>query len=333
MPVLGPVDFQIPVMPLDQALYDPIRTVIWGVRGGRIYQFDATTGNFTGIFLDFDPRGMSPSCLCYSSALDRIFVSCWLSPNFPEISGQATSVRTLYRINPATPAVDNSYDFGTIVGETTGQIQFGIVDMAMVTAGSYIYAAYVTTRRGPQISAVKMLASNPLSSPNYNYDFDLDGYLQTVSMETDSGKEYMWTVDYSNSSLVAFDVGHVLPNTPVYVTDNAKQLWACAFDTQHNTVYATSFSRYIYKYDNTGALLATLDTGRANFFGIRIRFNPNDNKIYAAGFGDMTVVVVDPNSSDSITVKTGFDLPGDLVFTPTLAFAVQQGIAGLKKIV
>lgn len=310
--------------PMDSACYDSTDNLILAVRGGRVYSCNAVTGAISAQS-DYSQLALGAASVVWDSGSNRCFAVGWnvghntgLNFEYPE--------RNIYRIVPTTLAVDQTTPITSTFSLSVGYaIEYGL--SRLVASAGWIYGvgwAFPFATWSPFV--LRFSAANPAVfskvnsvGPSYPYcAYVLSGGTNDRLYWNTQGT-YVSYRDFTSSSTA---------NGP---GDSLRNRMAVEYAPGVTRLYFTDEFQYIHSYDLTGAYVATIDTGRAAFNGVNIRYNSVDSRLYIAGGADNTVVVLNP-ATDTFTVKTGFDLPWDFVFTPTRSFCVQQGSVGLKEI-
>jgi hypothetical protein len=118
------------------------------------------------------------------------------------------------------------------------------------------------------------------------------------------------------------------------LVNNQFNPYGICYCPSQNRLYMTNRGPSLIPFDvGTSLFMASVSMGDGNALPYRVRYNPNDGLVYVPTLRSNNVVIVDPDSNAVVAIKSGFDSPLDVVFTPTRKFAVQQGSAGLKEIV
>lgn len=317
---------------MDSACYDSTDNLIIGVRGGRIFKCDPSTGAVQSQ-ADFAQPAFGLACCAWDSGSNRVFASVWNQPHFVnDAAFSVSSPKNIYRIIPSTLATELVIPFDSITGFLNETALWMSGPGAMVAVGGHIYGRmyYASNNAGsPKVSFFRFLASNFATNQFHN---ETDGGYANCAYANVGGDDVLYALDQSDQGFNWYDFTTSANNFGPTNGDTTKVMLAIAFAPVQQHLYVTDQAQFIYVYDTAGAFVSSINTGRSAFNGIQIRFNSNDGLLYAAGFADNTVVVITP-STNAFVVKTGFDLPVDFVFTPTKRFCVQQGGTPLKEIV
>lgn len=319
---------------MDAACYDSVDNLIIGVRGGRVFQCDASSGAVLNQS-DYQQLGLGAATIVYDSGINRCYAACWNVGHYNVANFSST--RNFYKIIPNTLAVDGapiSFEttFATTIG--AGALLAGIASMKNVSG--VIYGLAWNSTINPQLCAIRFQASNltikTLASFGSIYGYPSFAYANVGGNDRvyiacpDADNVQWWDFTASTSGSGGFDAG----------------LGYVAIEFGGTYLFVTRELQFIDVYDVTGAFQSalnlgniasgTINTGRSAFNGVNIRRNPYTGLIYVAGGADDSVFTIDPTLGVLSAVKLGFDLPFDFVFTPTKTFAVQQGSVPLKEV-
>lgn len=309
---------------MDSACYDSTNNLIIAVRGGRVYSCSPVTGAITAQS-DYSPLALSGASVVWDSGTNRCFAVAWNIGHNTGLNFEYPA-RNIYRIVPTTLVVDQTTPITSTFGLNLGYaIEYGLSHL--VSSGGWIYGVGWSFPFGTFSSLVlRFSAANPAVNsvvtgigPSYPY------FAYVLSGGTND--RIYWNTQGTYVSYRDFTLS-AGANGP---GDSLRNRMAVDYAPSVNLLFFTDEYQYVYAYSLTGTFSATIDTGRATFNGVNIRYNPNDGLLYIAGGTDNTVVVLNPTTS-TFVVKAGFDLPWDFVFTPTRSFCVQQGAVGLKQI-
>lgn len=306
---------------MDSACYDSTDNLIIGVRGSRVFKCDPTTGAITAQ-ADYQTLGVGPASICWDSGINKCFATCASAWSFDPATGKA--VRNIIRINPVTLATEVVIPATTFVA-TFLHAGYMVGPAVLKAVSGTIYGLWLNPAAYSANSVFRFQASNTAVHASGTIDSEylsfayanIGGDDRIVGNAMSDGTVQWW--DFNTASFGQGPVDTVNRLSIEYVA--AQNKFFCPLQTQ-----------FINTYDNTGTFVAQIDTGRTNFNGVNIKLNPNDGLLYIAGGGDNTVVVLNP-ATNTFVVKTGFDLPFDLVFTASKKWAVQQGATPLKEIV
>jgi len=324
-------------MPLDQAVYDPVRDVIFGVRGGYIFEFDASTGLPTANRSRFASNGFR-SFVCYEPITDRIFVSFAADVGGWDCSLTTKPALCIYKINPATLAVETTYDLGTnllVQGGFTlcnsGGGYFGGGIRNLVQFNGYIYGVASYAGAHSVFSPFRLNVTTG-ALEGFNGNWNDDGHCPIAV----NASGYFF-VSWSNT-FVPFNLGLLMDGTI-----NAQGPFPSIFDpiappvggfallpTNELVVVSKTPNLYRVAADLQSAAHFTLSDALATPYWCRL--SPYDGLVYIPTFRSNKVIVWNPGTNSEVATKTGFDSPFDMVFTPAKAWAVQQGLVSLKEI-
>jgi hypothetical protein len=320
---------------MDNAVYASGIGAIIGIRGNRLFQCNASTGAII-TQADIGTFGRN-GCLAYDSGSNKIFCSTWNTPHYDiQLVGLfQTSVanRNLYRINPSTLAVELTLDITTTfnlvnglghANDMTAQ-EAGIC--AMDSSGGNIYCRWWGNwiNGGVSGGSLRFSAANVATFTN-GAEGVVGGYPGIVYASIGGHDNALFCDQQGTQEIVLNDYTAVTENT--FHTAN-KNILAVGFAPVQQHVFITDVAQLIYVYSTAGASLTTINTGRANFNGLSVRFDATDGNIYVCGGNDNTIVQINP-ATNAFVVIPGFDCPVDYVRAGATRFAVQAGSTPLK---
>jgi hypothetical protein len=319
-------------MPLNHAVYEPGRDVIYGVSGGYVYKLNATTGEKISSARFFENR-FYDSYIAYSSITDKLYVTAWMNDPGNEPAA-INRVKWMFKLNPDTLAVDGTFNIFAS-GVTVAHEYFESGPREMVSVAGDIY--FLMFDRSQSNNACYLMRFDVAgetwdnsSSNNRNIGFsqgltyDADNNVIWVSTQQGAtahapapGVTQSDTVDISGVSDpmakgICYRSGHL------YFT-----LW------QGTTIERYKIQKVRISDDNN----TTIDLGDTAATPRKIRYWSINDRIYVPTFNANTVVIIDPTTDTVESTKTGFDSPVDVVFTPTKVWAVQHGAQGLKEVI
>lgn len=339
--------------PMDQAVYSATQDKIYGVRGGYIFEFNATTGAIIRSSRYAVPL-FSDASIAYDTVNDKIFCSAWRDMAFAnggDTNFEIIVAKKLYRIDPATLTVEASAEING-VGGFPGYISLDQQQMGPHRILYYNGLIYCATygNTNPKLCTVDpstLLVVTNGETLHWNYGFWLDFCIQPAGAEP--LQVWMVTPDRAVEPCASPALKYSSSNYFAYVaTDYAAPysiIYGVCFNTDTGKMYGVPRSQTVVKWtpDLSGSPFADItfiDTGvaNANATPYRIVHNPYDSLIYVPGYSSNNVVVINPTLNDvnpatGITTITGFDSPFDIVFTPTKVWAVQQGLVPLKEVI
>lgn len=340
-------------MPLDAACYVPTVTpYIAAVRGPYFYKLNATTGAKISAFV-FNPRLLNgPSCIAYDPVTQTILAGGICNADIYHSGGSNYYGKsTIQRIDPTTLAVTD-YAVDSLIGgdaPLNNPDDFLAGPLQIICQGGAVWvnhrypATFSISSMGEMVyskapaTLVGFSYNAAIISPRINsyavvgeiaYGCDVWNWrIYARDMSTATAGSFYGTLDFF-SALGA-------PVWPIAI-EYSPEGSALYFTATDSTVF--NDGSLIHKVNPVAALgnlpyIGSINHGRAAFNGVAIKRNPYTGLLYAAGAGDNTVLVINPSSGDAVTVKTGFDFPVSLVFTPTKTFAVQAGSKGLLEVV
>lgn len=308
---------------LHHATYDSAEDAIYGVRGGYVFKFNSFSGQATSAYSRFAAPCMGDTCIAYNSVTGMLYASSWSDPGGGDNLAYPTA-QLIYEINPLTLAVTATWNlktlspFSNLTGPYCGPHE-------IVCESGLIYGWFHDL--GTTATQGHMFSLNPGSSA-----FVVGSTYFSIgpinSLAFNGGK--IWaTASDDNTFFTA--------NTVTLVNDPEVALGAAAFgicaDPVSGNTYYTTRTATIKVVNASSVVLADIALTSPTPRPIRIRYNPNTLMIYVPSSLDNTVTVIDPLTNTIAAVKTGFDSPFDMVFTPSKVFAVQHGLSGLKEVV
>ena len=326
-------------MPLDAAVWEPISGKIFGVRGQWIYRFDAQ-GN------------KEAELRFYSAAIGRSEIATlngflYCAPvNFEKLlwcDGLAASPdRDVFRVD----------------SNLTGSTPLGLYLNLVPTCGFFgILASWQALI--PVKGAVNKIFAADYDDGFWSFTNPADpvrlssGY--GTGMDYDEVNNMIWLTDPQSPNIYVLETAMFLGASVFNAAPNLQPYWI-AYAANVNAAYAVLSSQYVAngnqklaKVDGAAAVnclrvtglqfpWTAIDTGVANLNPTRIRYcsfgaqNPYSGKLLIPGWPSDSIVVFNPLTDTVSTVKTGFNSPIDVVFTPTSAFAVQTAAVGLQEI-
>lgn len=346
-------------MPFDQAVYGNSTVAggpfIWAVRGGFVYKLNATTGAKIS-----SARYVCPSfgdaSIAYDAVNDKIFCSFWNEQRADDgatATLEALVYKGIYRLNPSTLAVEvSSLVFPLLPGSENTQTWYG--PHQILAYSGFIYGAYygqtgvhatgvfefdplamAATIAGDQVQGLNQnawtdLCVQPASGPN-----DAQLWISVAASQSVSAKDFS---DLTNSSSPYYDLDETAAGFPTPYPIVYGVCWSPVDGRIYGTCRSQTLVYFPPKTSGMGVGDSfKINTGDTNAFPYRIRYcdqatNPFYQKMIVPGYKSNNVVVVTPGTPPTFVIKTGFDSPFDVVFTPTKTFAVQQSDTGLKEI-
>jgi hypothetical protein len=306
---------------MDAACYaDAPDNLIIAVRGSRVYKCDPTTGAVI-ISNDYQSQqlGLSPASICFDTVTRRCFAVAWNCAQFDTFNAEGQ--RNITRILPSSALPDLVIsEFATFGKIMNPQLDAGI-GVVKAQAG-VIYGMGATQGfAGSNAPTVYRLG------PNDTHTFG--GEYPSFALAVVAGNQRIYFNSVADQAVEWWDYGTATNGSgPV----DTRERLAIEYAPTQGRLYITEALRFIDVYDTTGTFVLQLDTGRSNFNGVNILRNPYTDILYIAGGVDNFVAALNP-AGNILTMKGGFDLPYNFVFTPTKTFCVQQGAVGLKEVV
>lgn len=326
-------------MPLDQAVYHSPTDKIYGIRGGWVHVFNATTGALENSYWTLPCGGSNSSIVSCGSYL---YASSWNAQirNFSNLAmWQNTGLyMDVYRIDPTNlsaapvclnviPAIQNGNYWQNpcgFLGLTTNGTRIGGL-VGWVAAGCYA------------------CTFNPASIPNPAFDPPLPSTL------LHSTGDHLGDMAYIQSgSLVMVACSPTFYEVSAY-TDNAVtgpnqdyeesiaaaptlNAFGVTYALSTNKIYYCTGSRYLLRYDADCTNETYVDIGIAAARPKRLKYWSVNDRVYIPNWSADSVTILNPNTDAVVSTESGFDKPIDIVFTPTKAFAVQDAATGLRAI-
>lgn len=303
-------------MALDQAVYDPVRDVIFGVRGGFIFEF-SNAGVPTSNRARYVVPDFSDASIAYDSVTDRLYALYWNDPSGDPTNAAATGI---YKINPATLGVEAHFDLNAL----------GSVDPAnddfrgrLIARGGVLYGQLSgnSTVSFNCDTAGTTVLSNGFGTASGWQGLEINGTELWVGEPNGIGQHLLF-LDAATMNFIA-------------TVNLGIGAWDVAINTTNGRGYCTTRSPVIKRVSAAHAVLSNLTLPNPSAAPFCIRYNAVDNKIYCPDETTNSVYVID-GTTEAITVKaiSGTNpSPFDMVFTPTKKFAVCHGIQGLIEVV
>lgn len=334
--------------PLDQAVYSATQDKIYGVRGGYVHEFNATTGALIQSSRYACP-GFSEASIAYDTVNNKIFCSVWDDYAFENDGDARYDIivsRKLFRLFPATLAVETSAEIngvGGFPGYVGATYESGFIGPHRILYyNGVLYCASGNSTLGSKLCAINVstlaVATNG-QALTWNQGKWIDFCVQPAGAEP----MQIWTVlpfyevypcaspalTYAASNYYAYDATHYGASFNI--------IYGVCWCPSNGKIYGTCRKPTVVTFTPNTAIhafpVSTIATGDANATPYRIAYNSNDGLIYVPGYKSNNVVIIDPATDTVVETQSGFDSPFDVVFTPTKKWAVQQGAIGLKEIV
>jgi hypothetical protein len=355
------------VMPLEHAIYDASRNVIWGVFKGMLHKFDGDSGELLQQVQvqSFYHDGFTSIALASN---DKLYVSWWRDPNYgltdggfgPYVAGFPTKATGFFVIDPDTLALDSSIGWSSLIG--TGDAS------AFLSGPRHIIAV------GSKIIGVLRAGTTGGGQENRLFVFDISDPAGTFRQSAGVAPHSAWTDLAHNPNCEVLDINPPNNNLAVngifFFSDSSDARVYCVdIDTTFGgdltnwatlrgagdpdygffgvaspiglgKVFVTTRTQFLYRFliDETPDFSTPgpggrteIDTG-VDMEPVRIRYNPYDQMSYIADQKNHKIVVFDPATELVSREVSGFKYPVDFVFTPTKTFAVQLGGKALKEV-
>lgn len=317
-------------MPLNHAIYDSGRDVIFAVRGGYVYKLNATSGvkisSARVACPDFDD-----AYICLDPVTDHLFVTSWMT--FADQNENVTAsrfVKKLVKVQPDTLAVVSTTNLPTLFFNNLDLFESG--PRQLIALNNLLYGVYFDA----SATTDGTIWTFDPAAPGWNASnsFNTGGtYYRTFVYDPDLS--LLWVPDIFGAT--SYDLALNAAATVNFSANRVAR--AVAYRSTGAKLYFTmtkqgaTTPRHVLVIDTAGAGEGLIDTGRANALPFNIRYRASTDRIYVPTWQDDTVVIIDPTTDTVESVKTGFDSPFDVVFTGSKAWAVQHGNIGLKEIV
>lgn len=324
--------------PLDDAVYVAATDKIYGMLGPHIIKFNATTGAKESINRIFSPA-YGTCRICYHAPLNTLYVTLWNSPINQHFDPPVSwAHRGIYPVNPVSLIVGAALNvtWSWFDDETWGSGPRAI----MSAGGTYLYFAsgYANTN-----SPVTLWRVNPLNVADRAQAIDASsGGASGFNQHATDGVS-IFVASPSSARIYKYNLSLGGPEPcnipgPYQFIDNPVAVEYSPVGG--GAVYVVCGTTNMFKVtgftpDVISAIdISTVAPATATRRPVRIRYRSSDQKLYLPCQNNNAILVWNPatdNPGDA-DWKTGFDSPIDVVFTPTKAWAVQNGIVGLKEI-
>jgi hypothetical protein len=325
-------------MGLTHAVYVASENAIYGVRGGTIHKFNASTGAKTASLLLSKP-GFDDTAVIWHPIMGYLYVYAW--QEFPQRRG-------VYAVDPDLSASTLTTTQTIASSGATDNWEFPLSEYmgAGMKYGVYFngYLVWIYDTGNSPDSTEKYLASwsgfLPIESALFGADA-VGMFQQLDYNQTGPTTAHFWILANSISGPInriyrkKFDtatntfsddgfVDHVLS-----VADNRALVYA-----SDGFLYTTGLNGFITKVDVTTGEVSTHAIGYPTVDKFRIRESTIVGKegLYVPLQSENKVLVVN-TSTWAVTEKTGFNWPFDIVVTGDKVFAVQLACPSLKEIV
>lgn len=325
---------------LEEAVYVPAPTnKIYGVRGPYIKSFDPVTGQLL-LSSRFTRISFGMSHIAYDATTGNLYAAATNQLNYT--GGDTTFYPNdagIWLIDKTTLAATKKVDFqDTFANPLTDDC-----------AGSWMMIAVagkIITQAGPRSGTQSFSGAVQIDEGTYAIDGALDSNVAGGRIWSDivfDGSIY-WVVTPANNGIYGLDFP-LQPYNFHYQIFNAFP--PGGFGPWPNTPYSCcTVGGFLYVSCKTQNVIKTLfddsartiiNTGISAATPLRIRYcnpalfpaNPFAGTILVPGYNSDSIIQL---VADVPTNKPGFELPFDVVFTPTRAFAVQHSSTGLKEI-
>lgn len=317
-------------LPLQDAVYVASTNKIYAISGIYVVAFNATTGA-----LEASVRISSPvnngARICYHAANDTLYATLWNEPNLGD-TGLTHPNKDVYPINPATMTVGPRLDIvstGLMPSDFDSALNPAWGPRWIGSSGNYLYIQWNAS------SYYEVIRVNPTNLADRCTSAG-DDCLIYQTEQLCLGNPYIASPDPRNAE-VSFAV----------LNWNTSGNWSACGQTGYHIVGVEfcTFDNLYYLVDGNGNLLRIDDVEVYEDFTAfdltsllatadpcRLRYNSVTQLIYLPCQTGNAIIVWNPATSTGV-VKTGFENPVDLVFTPTKVWAVQNSPAeSLKEV-
>ena len=314
-------------MPLEQAIYSSTHGAIYGVRGGWVHKFNATTGKLIASAV-FSDDAVGPSSITELAGV--IYVCSWWTIKVDEIPSWSDN-RDLFSINPTTLEATNTHIWKTYNGGSYyGWNEWTFGPNQITTDGTRIWGLLSPA------TVFYVVPSNP-SGLKKSYGSDSGGGPLGVELIFDSTNGVAVFVAQGNG-IASYDTSGGFPpslvdDTPGSFTKRVVGLCYCPDTDKYYAVDNTSIIVTLEAADfRAVGAIGSINTGEALANPRRIKFNPNTGYLYVPGWASNSVIVIDPVLETVVEIQTGFNQPWDVVIAGSKMFAVQNAPIGLREI-
>lgn len=343
--------------PMDAAIYRPASTSIFAVRAGYVFEF--SLGGTQLRSAKFTNPCFSKSCMAYDSVHDQLWIGTggdWAMGRSGDagITAPTLSTSGFYRVDPVTLLLQQFVDPSAInwTGlSVTSPGDSGAIFMYGGNTGIYdilygngnIYAAlygnanhFVNTAQG---FLVGFSPTNPSGANNRFTCPDLP--ISQITYESSNSPNRIWGGPqdcdlWTNDPPVAMSVDGSTGfnfNFNPFTSPSLGAHGAIAYCPVNGKVYMVNLSNQsLAKYNVDGTLNGNTTLAGATLGGMtaKIRYNPNDQKLYIPCPNANQVIQYDP-PTDTVThiFTVGLDAPHDMVFSPAAQYAIQAGPTGI----
>lgn len=320
---------------MDQAVYEPITQKIFGVRGQWIFKFNSVTGALEGS-LRFGTSIAGTSTIAAISG--KLYIGVSWSPVVDYTASPVYPNEDIYIVDAASFTASGKLGVASHLSPGTDTAPFGW--RTMVAAGSNLIGFYSDN------AGTSYFNVDPTNTPGFTHT----AAQGVTDIAWDSANGVFWSVTSFDPDIWCYNPVFASFQTCFDTNGNLNTICGICYNSSNNRVYAVDGSPSFYNFNATLAVpgfsnfhVNTLGTGRINCNAFRIKSvnglvsNPLNGKVLIPAWADDSVIVITPNAGnpllDTVSVKTGFTAPFDIVSTPTKNWAVQTGVTGLKEIV
>lgn len=325
--------------PLDAAVYAPSVDKIFGTMGPYLLKCNASTGAVEASARVTAPA-QGPCGIAYHPLTDMVYVSVWNSPADIWLTTNRPN-RDIFPVNPATMAVGSGLGLYAMLGSSSGDIDQG--PMFLSYYDHYLFFCW-SFANAFDSSNSHIGRIDPANTADHWTDIQMsEGDESNVFVQFGIQYSPTPTLYYPYASGVRvymFDLPDDVSNDfiPISAPD-----WgiimpiAAEYCPADGLAYYISTNKWLMRADdfalNVYTKLDISSVGDPSPKPNHIRYRSSNQKLYLPSASSDKITIWNPLTSAVDSVKTGFDSPYDVVFTPTKAFAVQKGPVGLKEIV
>ena len=313
---------------LEQAIYSSTHDAIYGVRGGWVHKFNATTGALITSAV-FSSDAIGPASITEIGGV--IYVCSWWTNKLPEIAAFRDN-HDIFSIDPTTLAATNTHIWKTYTSSNVNP--------------NWAYGPFQITTDGTRIVGLLGQGFNAFQpfyvDPSVPLGLKYSGSVSTRYGGGPAGGELIWdsangvaVFSYQDGpAITSYDMSSgspsIVDDTSGSFTKKVVGLCYCPDTDKYYAVDNTSILVTLEALDFTA--IGSINTGEATANPRRIKFNPNTGYLYVPGWASNSVIVIDPVLETVVETQTDFNQPWDVVITPTKMFAVQNAPIGLREI-
>ena len=311
-------------VPLEQAIYSSTHGAIYGVRGGWVHKFNATTGKLIASSV-FSDDAVGPSSITELSGV--IYVCSWWTNKFPEILAFRDN-HDLFSIDPTTLESTNTHIWKTYnSGYDDSKWIFG--PFQIISDGTRIWGFASNSL------VFFVVPSNPTALQLYSGfgGISYGGGPASLDLIWDDVNSVVAMTSQDGPVVAKYDTTGQVNDTNNRFTKRVVGLCYCPDTDKYYAVDNTSIVVTLEAADfRAVGAIGSINTGEALANPRRIKFNPNTGYLYVPGWASNSVIVIDPVLETVVEIQTGFNQPWDVVIAGSKMFAVQNAPIGLREI-